>query len=164
MTNLILRRRNSGPTFFPIMEPNYSSGSAVVARFLDGRVLKGTTQDFAPQKPIFHLSVWGEPTAKALAVPIGALKAVFFVHSYEGDSKHVENQDLANAKGQGRKIVVTFLDGEVISGFTTGYSNDKPGFFVIPGDARSNNARVYVVSASVKRVEWADSPARAGVK
>ena len=143
------------------MEPTNLPGSAVVARFADGRVLKGTTHDFAPHKPIFHLSVWGEPAAKALAVPIGALKALFFVRTYEGDSKHVEKQDLTNAKGQGRKIVVTFLDGEAISGFTTGYSNDKPGFFVIPGDAASNNARVFVIAAAVKRVEWADAPAGA---
>jgi hypothetical protein len=140
------------------MEPTRLPGSSVVARFADGRVLKGTTQDFAPHKPIFHLSVWGDPTARALAIPIGALKALFFVRTYEGDSKHVENRDLTSAKGQGRKIVVTFLDGEVVSGFTTGYSNDKPGFFVIPGDPASNNARVFVVAASVKRVEWADSP------
>jgi hypothetical protein len=143
------------------MEPSTLPGSAVVARFLDGRVLKGTTQDFAPQKSIFHLAVWGDPAAKALAIPIGALKALFFVRSYEGDSKHVEDGDLTRAKGQGRKIVVTFSDGEMISGFTTGYSKDKPGFFVIPGDPKTNNARVYVVAASVKRVEWADTPAPA---
>lgn len=141
------------------MQPTLLPGSAVVARFLDGRVLKGTTQDFAPQKPIFHLAVWGDPTAKALAIPIGSLKALFFVRTYEGDPKHVENQDVTRAKGQGRRIVVTFRDGEVVSGFTTGYSNDKPGFFVIPADPASNNARVFVVAAAVKKVEWAEAPA-----
>lgn len=138
-------------------------GSAVVARFMDGRVLKGTIQDFSPNKTIFHLTLWGDPNAKALAVPIATLKALFFVRSYEGNAKHVESRDLDLARGQGRKIIVTFLDGEVISGFTTGYSNDKPGFFVIPADPKSNNVRVYVIAASVKKVEWAPSvsPARA---
>jgi len=136
-------------------------GSAVVARFADGRVLKGTTQDFSLGKPVFHLSVWGEPNAKALVVPFHTLKAVFFVRSYEGDAKRVDSQDLEKARGQGRKIIVTFVDGEVVSGFTTGYSKEKAGFFVIPADPASNNARVFVVAASVKRVEWADVPAGA---
>jgi len=138
-----------------------NSGSAVVARFVDGRVLKGTTHDFAPHKPIFHLSVWGEPAAKALAVPMGALKALFFVRTYEGDPKHVEDRDWSHARGQGRKIAVTFADGEVLCGFTTGYSKDKQGFFVIPIDPKANNSRVYAVTASVKKIEWADAPAPA---
>jgi len=134
-------------------------GSAVVARFVDGRVLKGTTQDFAPHKPVFHLAVWDDPTARALAVPVGALKALFFVHTYEGNPKHVEDRDFAKAKGQGRRIVVTFADDEVLGGFTTGYSKDKQGFFVIPIDPKTNNSRVYVVTAAVKKVEWANAPA-----
>ena len=143
------------------MDTVSTSGSAVVARFVDGRVLKGTTHDFAPHKPIFHLSAWDDPAAKALAVPVGALKALFFVRTYEGDPKYVEDRDWAHAQGQGRKIVVTFSDGEVLRGFTTGYSKDKQGFFVIPLDPKANNSRVYVVTTSVKKVEWADAPASA---
>jgi hypothetical protein len=138
-----------------------TTGSSVVARFLDGRVLKGTTHDFAPHKPIFHLAVWGEPSAKAITVPLGALKALFFVRSYEGDAKRVDDLDLANAKGQGRKLAVTFADGETICGFTSAYSKDKSGFFVIPADPNGNNARVFVLAAAVKKIEWADAPAPA---
>ena len=147
------------------MEPTTLPGSSVVARFTDGRVVKGTTQDFAPHKPVFHIAVRGEAAAKALAVNISSLKALFFVRSFEGNPKHVEILDLESATGHGRRIVVTFTDGEVISGFTTGYSKDKPGFFLIPGDPKTNNARVFVVGASVKKVEWADAvaPVRAGV-
>lgn len=133
-------------------------GSAVVARFLDGRVLKGTTHDFAPTKPTFHLHGVCDASERGLIVPIGSLKALFFVKSYEGDAKHVENIDVANAGGQGRKIIVTFSDDEVIAGFTTGYARDKQGFFVVPADPKSNNARIYVVTASVKKITWADSP------
>ena len=138
-----------------------TTGSSVVARFLDGRVLKGTTHDFAPHKPIFHLAVWGEPSAKAITVPLGALKALFFVRSYEGDAKRVDDLDLANAKGQGRRLAVTFADGETICGFTSAYSKDKSGFFVIPADPNGNNARVFVLAAAVKKIEWADAPAPA---
>jgi hypothetical protein len=141
------------------MDNSLTNGSAVVARFQDGRVLKGATHDFAPNKPIFHLAVWGDPGARSLTVPVGALKALFFVRTYEGDPKHIEDRNLANAKGLGRKIVVTFADGELLCGFTTGFSKDKQGFFVIPVDPKSNNARVYVVTASVKKIDWADGPA-----
>jgi len=140
------------------------SGSAVVARFVDSRVLKGTTHDFSPHKPVFHLAVSDDPSARALTVPVGALKALFFVRTYEGDPKHVENRDIANAKGQGRKILVTFADGELLCGFTTGYSKDKQGFFVIPVDPSSNNSRVFVVTTAVKKVMWADAPGPAGVR
>jgi len=143
---------------------NAPVGSAVVVRFVDGRILKGTTHDFAPLKPVFHLVDRDHPTARAMNVPICELKGVFFVRTYEGDPRHIEDRDLLHAKGQGRKILVTFADGEVLRGFTTGYSKDKQGFFVIPIDPRSNNSRVYVVTAAVKKIEWADAavPARAG--
>ena len=134
-------------------------GSAVVARFVDGRVLKGTTQDFSPHKSNFHLAPSDDPGARAMTVPLEELKAVFFVRTYEGNRKHVENRDIAGAKGQGRKILVTFADGEVLGGFTTGYSRDKQGFFVIPVDPKTNNTRIYVVTAAVKTIAWADAPA-----
>lgn len=141
-----------------------SRGSAVVARFVDGRVLKGTTQDFSPHKPLFHLAIWDDPAARALTVPVGALKALFFVRTYEGDPKHVENHDFTHAKGQGRKILVTFFDGEVLGGFTAAYSKDKPGFFVIPADPATNNSRAYVVTAAVMKIEWADAPVTARIE
>ena len=135
-----------------------SSGSAVVARFMDGRLLKGTTHDFAPQKPLFHLSPCDNPGTRAIPVTLRELKAVFFVRTFEGNPKHAEVRDLNDVNGQGRKIVVTFGDGEVLLGFTTGYSKDKPGFFVIPADPKSNNSRIFVVTSSIKDVAWADTP------
>ncbi len=138
---------------------NVPVGSAVVVRFVDGRILKGTTHDFAPLKPNFHLTDRDKPTARAVDVAIRELKGVFFVRTYDGDPKHVEDRDLAHAKGQGRKILVTFADGEVLGGFTTGYSKDKQGFFVVPVDPKANNSRVFVVSAAVKKIEWADASA-----
>jgi hypothetical protein len=137
---------------------NAPVGSAVVVRFMDGRILKGTTNDFAPLKPIFHLTDRDNPTARAVAIPINELKGVFFVRTYDGNPKHIENRDIDRAKGQGRKILVTFSDGEVLGGFTTGYSKDKQGFFVIPVDPRANNSRVFVVMVAVKSIVWAEAP------
>src|SRR4029453_11295999 len=111
-------RGNRALGFGPTMENPKPSGSSVVARFADGRVLKGTPHTFPGEKPIFDMSLFGNPKASSLPIPLGALKALFFVRSFEGDHKNVDNKDIDSAKGQGRKIVVTFMDGETICGFT----------------------------------------------
>lgn len=135
-------------------------GQLVVARFVDGRLLKGTTRDFGPNKPKFHLFPWGEETDKPLDIPVGALKALFFVKSYDGDSDFVPAQSFDDARGQGRKVVVTFKDGEVMAGFTMGYNPKSQGFFLIPVDPGGNNARVFAVNAAVRKVENAVGEAR----
>ena len=130
------------------------TGRYVVAHFRDGRVLKGTTQDFGPLKPAFHLFPADEADAKSLSVPIGALKAVFFVKSWDGDPDRQDTYDFDNAHGQGRRVRVSFEDGEVIDGFTMGYAKDKQGFFLIPADPESNNVRIFVVASATKNVEF----------
>lgn len=127
----------------------------VVVRFNDGRTLKGITHDFGANKESFHLFEWGDESAEAIAVPVGALKAIFFVKSYEGNKGHVEQKTFDGVNVQARKIVVTFKDGEVLAGTTVGYNPKKQGFFVIPVDPDTNNTRVYVVNESVAKVEWA---------
>jgi hypothetical protein len=127
----------------------------VVARFLDGRTLKGTTHDFAPNRNEFHVYEEGNERTRAVPVSTGELKAVFFVRSYEGDDQREDRNDLVLAKQtQGRKLEVRFADGEVITGVTMGYSPAKPGFFLIPADPDGNNVRVYVLNQAVASVRW----------
>ena len=133
-------------------------GTRVVARFTDGRMLKGTTHDFAPLKTQFHVSESGNVAAQTTRVSLADLKAVFFVRTFEGDPGHVADNELATARGQGRRVRVTFYDGEVVAGFTIGFSDDKPGFFLIPADAGCNNARVFVVRQAVRSIEWVIGP------
>ncbi len=129
-----------------------ADSNRVVVRYQDGRLLKGVTRDFFPAKPNFHLEI--ESSDDPITVELSTLKAIFFVKSYEGNPDHVEDLTFENARGQGRKINVTFADGEVVAGFTTGYNPTKPGFWVFPTDPGSNNARIFVVSAAVTKVEW----------
>ena len=138
-----------------------NDGRRVVARFVDGRVMKGTTHDFSPNKTKFHLAPGGDQSAKPVEIQVDSLKAVFFVKSWEGDPRRVDDNSLDKATGQGRRAVVTFADDEVIAGFTVGYDKVKPGFFMIPADANSNNTRVFVINRAVKKLEWvsAASPA-----
>ena len=129
----------------------HGGAQPVVARFLDGRTIKGTTRDFGPNKAQFHLFPWGEESDKPLDIVVGALKALFFVRSFEGNKDHVEDNSFETAKGQGRKLVVHFRDGETIAGYTMGYNPANQGFFLIPADPDSNNTRIYVVNAAVNK-------------
>jgi hypothetical protein len=126
----------------------------IVARFQDGRVLKGFTADFLPAKDHFHLSAESQsPGEKPVEVRVCDLKALFFVKTFEGDAAHKDSND-PNAAGQGRRIRVVFRDGETLIGTTQGYDKSRPGFFVIPADRGSNNERCFVVAAAAGEVSF----------
>jgi hypothetical protein len=128
----------------------------VVARYADGRVLKGMTADFFPGKDLFHLSpVDGPEAGVPMDIHVPELKAVFFVKDFQGNPDYHEHHDLdAQHTTLGRPIKVVFLDGEVIVGTTTGYQPSRPGFFIEPADVGSNNERCYVVAASTIEVSF----------
>ena len=130
------------------------NGTWVVAHFLDGRVLKGMTQDFAPHKPTFHLFPSHGAPSRGVTVPVDELKAVYFVRTFDGNKDHVGHDTFRLERGQGTKVLVTFCDGEALAGFTSGYTPGKSGYFVIPADPSSNNERIYVLTAAVRKVEW----------
>lgn len=136
------------------MSNDTASHLLVVARFQDGRILKGTTRDFSSLRTVFHLHPEGDAGAPAVKILLAALKAVFFVRTLEGDRSHIEEADFQHAKGQGRRIRVTFKDGETLVGFTVGYAPNRPGFFFTPADPDSNNLRAFIVSTAVARVEF----------
>jgi hypothetical protein len=58
-----------------------------------------------------------------------------------------------DAPKRGRKIVVTFRDGEELSGTTEAYSSQKLRFFVFPHDESGKNLRVFVVNRNVRQVK-----------
>jgi hypothetical protein len=122
----------------------------IVARFADGRMLKGTTQDFAPMKDTFHV-IGSEGGAQPVKVNVSDLKAVFFVKSLVGNAAYHEVKEFGGPAA-GRKVQVTFKDGETLVGSTQAYRPDGPGFFMVPADPLSNNDRVYVVAEAVQEV------------
>ncbi len=113
----------------------------IVVHFLDSRLLKGTTDDFTPDKRLFHLVA--NETNKNHEIDIDDIKAIFFVRSYEGALNYKEDQDVERT-GLGKKIKVLFKDGEMLFGYARSYSEDKPGFSVIPVDPGSNNEIIYI--------------------
>jgi hypothetical protein len=128
----------------------------VVARFADGRVIKGITADFFQNKEIFHLRPATAPEAeKPMEISTKELKALFFVRDYQGQPQHVEKKEFDPAQPvPGRKIRVTFKDGETLVGTTTGYQPGRPGFFLVPADAGSNTERCFVISAAARSVTF----------
>ena len=131
-----------------------SNRNAVVAHYLDGRVLKGHTQDFSPQHPNFHiLSLEG---GLGVHVLCRDLKALFFVKDFVGNHERRDVRGFISGPSetaQGKKLAVRFKDGELLCGYSLSYSTDRDGFFMFPSDAGSNNLRVYVVLSSTVEVK-----------
>jgi hypothetical protein len=138
----------------------------VVARCLDGRVIKGLALDFGPAKDLVHI-VDAQDGKKVTEIPTSELKALFFVKSFAGDPSH-DTPDFTRESLEGLpglKIKVTFQDSELMCGTTNGYSPKRPGFFLIPADKNSNNIRVYVYAAATQTVEtWTECPPEQSVE
>jgi hypothetical protein len=127
----------------------------VVARYIDGRIVKGLSQDFFPNKDRFHVSPANKPPGETVEILLKELKAVFFVRDFSGDAQYNERKEyIQGDKPSGRKIEVTFKDGEVLVGTTLGYDPNRSGFFLFPADPKSNNVRVFAVTTAVKKVRY----------
>jgi hypothetical protein len=81
------------------------------------------------------------------------LKAVFFTKDFEGNKDHKDDYS-HEVRGAGRKMRVEFNDGEVVVGYSLGYSPDRQGFFLTPADVNGNNERIFVLTESSKKVEF----------
>jgi uncharacterized protein DUF6982/PilZ domain-containing protein len=146
--------RNTGTSAATAPQQPRASASwqKVIARFRDGRLVRGYTADFHPSKPQLHLSA--EPhSSDALFLQLSQLKALFFVRDFNGDQTRVDRHEFG-ATAQGRKVVVTFHDGETLIGSTLGYRGEGEGFFVQPADPRSNNLRVFVAPGATQQVRF----------
>ena len=128
----------------------------IVVKFKDGKIVKGWSTDFGPNKEIFHLHPLEEYGKDILEIEISSLKAVFFVKDYKGDKNY---KKVRTFKGhpQGipsqRKIIIIFKDGENFYGTTHSYDPERKGFFVYPIDPKDNNDRVFVVNPAVNSVK-----------
>jgi hypothetical protein len=128
----------------------------IVARFADGGIKKGYSQDFFPNKAVFHIH--NDPSGSSKAqdeIPLSKLKAVFFVKTFEGNLDYSERKAFREGeKHSGRKAKITFADGEVMQGSVLAYNPQQVGFFLFPVDPLSNNLRVFVINAAVKSFQY----------
>ena len=126
----------------------------VVARYLDGRTLKGVTRDFSPNRAMFHVDP--QDGSAPVELRFRQLKALFFVNTLEGDPGRQDVRGFVHGPvetQQGKKVAVRFRDGEFICGYTLSWSPDREGFFMFPADVHGNNQRIYVITSSTLEVK-----------
>jgi PilZ domain len=146
--------RQRARTIQRVSDGGLATLNPIVVRYLDGRLLKGFTRDFLASRGAVDLWPSQNPSVDSrVSVPFGQLKAVFFVRNLDGDPNYVEPQTSATPTA-GRKVAVTFVDGEELTGFTLTYQPGAVGFFVQPLDPRNNNVRVFVVSQAIRHVRF----------
>lgn len=124
----------------------------VVAHFLNGRVVKGTSLDVNPSKAIFHVLSPGQGT---LVIALADLKALFFVKDLQGNPDYRDHQALepADPRARGaRQLELRFRDGERLVGLAPVYDDARSFFYVLPVDPQSNNMRILVNRAAVQSV------------
>lgn len=128
----------------------------VVARYTDGRLVKGVTADFVQTKDLFHVRPVTDPEGtKPVEIHTKELKALFFVKDYDGLPQRVKKNEFDPARPvPGRRIKVRFADGESLVGTTTGFQPGRPGFFLVPADTASNTERCFVVAAATREISF----------
>lgn len=125
----------------------------VVAHLKDGRIHKGITHDFDPGRTDFHL-LPAEGGGVPLRIAVEGMKALFYVRDYLGNSEFIARRGFDDSEGEGRKVIVTFLDGEVVFGRSRKSDERPTGFFMEPVDPEDNNVRIFVVRSSVRTMQF----------
>jgi len=122
----------------------------IVVKYKNQTVLKGKTNDFFPNRNRFHLE---KMDGSITDIVVEDLKAIFFVKDFEGNKNHKDryNDVISNA---GKKTKVRFLDGEIIYGYTLGYSPERQGFYLTPADLVGNNERIFIVLSATQNVQF----------
>jgi len=127
-------------------------GSGTIKGFLDSPVYSTMEEllSHAPHSSPESFRVRLLETNQTEEIPAKDIKAVFYVNSFDGDSKHeILNFHSRAPIVHGIWMRLQFLDGEVMEGIV--YNSIRylvdPGFFLLPTDPDSNNRLVYVLKS-----------------
>jgi hypothetical protein len=138
---------------YSISLPAVVNNAKIIARRLDGTVLKGHTRNFDPGRSAFTLMIADAPEGeREVTIRLDQLKAVFFVKDFEGNPEYNEKKEFFDPL-VGRRLQVTFTDGETLFGTSLSYDAAREGFFLFPVDRFSNNDKVFVVAAAVAHIK-----------
>jgi len=133
----------------------------VVAHFIDHSVIKGTSADVDPKRPVCHVHT---PAREVVEVDLRQVKALFFVKDLDGTPAYEETQ-VALAGDQrlrgSRRVEVAFADGERLGGLMNRYPPLGPFFFMLPIDPQSNNVRILVNRDAVATMRSLDDEGEA---
>jgi hypothetical protein len=133
--------------------------NAVVAHYLDGHLVKGSSLDVDPARAACHIRT---PSRETIEVKLAELKALFFVRSLDGDPSRPRGASLDPTDPRARgahKVELQFADGERLVGLTGRFPPVRPFFFVLPADGNGNNVRILVNRAAVLRIDPAEQAA-----
>jgi hypothetical protein len=131
----------------------------VVARFADGRLVKGVSMNVDASKPMVHVRT---ADGKMEEIRLADLKALFFVKSLDGDSTHNEAMaaEAADPRARGSHLIeLRFKDGERLVAFANRFPPLGAFFFLVPVDAKSNNIRILVNREQVVAIDRFNSAA-----
>lgn len=131
----------------------------VVARFRDGKTLKGTSLNVDPAKPTCHIRT---ADRGAVEVRLIDLKALFFVKDPTGNAAHNEATEATSGDPRlvgAKRVAVKFEDGETVVGMSNRFPPLGNFFFMIPIDPKSNNIRILVNRAATKSINPAPETA-----
>lgn len=127
----------------------------VVVHMKGGRIHKGVTHDFGPDREAFHL-LPAEGGGVPRRIAVEEMKALFYVKDYIGNRDFVARKHFEEVQRSGHKVILTFRDGEVIYGTVGNDIDDQAGFVFYPVDEKDNNIRIYVVRSSLEEVRRVD--------
>ena len=123
----------------------------LVVRYLDGRILKGTTYKLDTERKGFYLiCVNPLPGHEEVMIEFDKVKGVFYVKDFDG--KPVQDDEMEEYIPEGHEITVKFKDGEVIHGFALHYSESSPTFFVDIADPSENTYVALVNRAACEEI------------
>lgn len=128
----------------------------IVVRYANDKVVKGYTYNFSPNRSSFHIElISGGNEGKGIEVALKDIKGVFFVRDFTGDASYNERKYFEDGQEvNGRKVEVSFKDGEVLVGSIAVYDPNKQGFFFYPADPQSNNLKIFVMLSAVSEVDF----------
>lgn len=127
----------------------------VVAKYLDGQIKKGLSDDFLLFRETFHIIKETDPQEEE-EVRLSELKAVFFVDDYQGDSTYMEDR-YAIRPTYKKRVAMQFSDGEEIVGYTDDDLEQNEVIRLVPVDPLSNNALVFVIKKNTSSIQPLDA-------
>lgn len=144
-------------------KPHLMQDRKVVIHVCSGEVIKGyvdASEDVDPvtlfedsQDVSFQvITVRTVGTKTALEIPLGNIKAVFFVKSFRGEPSRKDLRFYSNGPEVGKIWAeIRFKDNEVLEGLIENSVSHLvgDGFVVRPTDIGSNNLLVYISKAAV---------------
>lgn len=130
----------------------------LVVRYANGDTLYGVSFALNLKDNGFHLDQTdsnGVSKGKSVQVEFTELKAIFYVKSFDG--KYDKNETFREWAPEGSEVVLEFLDGESIHGYTQHtYNPHDTRFYLIPKEPDTNNISILVESSALKSVHTPD--------